>query len=636
MKKRIALMLFILLSLVMVLASCGDDHTCNFVRDDAKSIAPTCTEEGLLVERCECGEQKTTPLPTVDHEYETTTIEATCETKGEVKEICKLCGEKGPNSSETPALGHDYQADPTNNKLPTCTEGGYDALKCSRCSSTRRANSTEPLGHDWVDDVKWTGAKPDCQTAASGWTYQYCSVCKVENKEFKSEVKSYAVGEYPCDIARDDAHWVQTVTVSCQNDGYTIWACSVCGKIDKLVTETKKSCDFSQPGVVTVPATCYNDRTELRTCAYAEHTINNTKEEPIPGTRLPHTPNVANADCATDKYCKVCAEKVLGEGVIPTADDFADSTICPDASDLNCTFCTYEGKIHLFAAATGAHSGSVTRTVDSTCMQTGRNYHTCANMVEDGTRVCGAEYSNDEDIIPINPTAHKYGADYDKDGAEDKINPATCVAYAYKSKTCENCDLEGTRCTEQITEVTPELEAAGYAPHTFTNAEHTGTIVCENPDCKVALYDSTYTKDTIYDTENKHGEGNFEDFGDGSSLTVTITGTKTETDPGTGKPIDTHIVLNKASASKTVEAIAGANGVTNNVDVIYIETTGDITVTVKVNDVAYTVDENGYVHLNAGELDVTKIELTAETDSDTASAKIYLYSTTIINPQENA
>ena len=629
MKKRVAILLVALLMLAMVFVACGkeDEHVCTFVKDDALSEDPTCDSDGVIIEKCSCGKQNTKIVEATGHDYEAGREEPTCDKAGKTYNVCKVCGEYEPGKTvDVPKLEHVFEADPENNKLPTCTEGGYDAIKCSLCGYSRRNNLVDATGHTWVTDFKWKdNIEPDCLTAATGWTFQYCSVCQIENKEFTSTTTSYAVGEYECDFQK-----VDTIVASCQREGADVYSCTVCQKPKVVKTEDKKSCDFSKPGTAIKEETCYNDRIELRTCAFADHTVNNTREEEMPGTRLAHTPNVANADCATDKYCSVCAAHFLGSAdAVPTVDNYFAE--CPNKDDANCAFCTAENKVHLFAAKTGIHDGAVTDslTIAPTCMQTGRYFHTCENAIKDGTAVCGAVFTADEDIIPIAPNAHKYADTFDKDGDADKIFPATCVSYAYKAKTCLNCDTEGTRCDEQITEITEDLRAEGYAPHTFDGAEHTGTIVCENPSCKAALYDTTYSKDVIYDTSSK-GDGAVEDFGDGSSLTVTITGTKTETDDD-GNPKDSHVVLNKTNTTKTLEATEGADGIVNNIVAIYVETTGEITVTVKVNGVNYTVDANGYVHLNATKLDVTSVVITAATESDSASAKIFFYSSTIIN-----
>lgn len=615
-----------MLTLVLALVSCS--HECEYVADATLSKAPTCTEDGYNVSKCECGEQQLVPVPKLGHDYVETVVAPTCQAEGHTENVCSRCQDK-QISNKTPIAEHTFVADPENNKAPTCTEKGYEAVKCSVCGTQSKINQANypATGHTYVKVTDWTaGVTPSCTVACTGFEYEKCEDCGFENPDVPKTSITYAVGEYPC-----DEYLLETKEATCQQEGQEIYVCRVCSTPRAVKIADKKKCDFSVLDSVKAEATCYNEQIVIKKCKYADHTENNTIEETVSGTIKAHTPNVQNADCATDKYCVVCAEYHLGAGVVPTAADFA--TTCPNANptDNKCTFCIYEGgtgKIHLFASATGEHLGGVSRTVDPTCMQTGRNYHSCANMIKDGTVVCGFEYSKDEDIIPIDPDAHAYGNDYDKEGTEDKITPATCVDYAYKSKTCINCDINNERCKNQITE---NVESLGYAPHTFTSAEHTGTIVCENPKCKIALYDTTYSKDVIYDTTSdpKHPDKVTEDFGDGSSLTVTITGTKTEVDQD-GNPIEKHIILDKTNPNATVAK--NANGVVEAVTVIYIEKTGDIAVTVKVNGDEYTADANGYIHLNNVELEVNSIELTSTftSEDDSGSAKIYFYSRVII------
>lgn len=94
----------------------GDDkqdfglHT--FKKDEASCKDATCTEKGLIVEKCtECGYTRET---------------------------------------YTPMLPHEFVKDPINSKDPTCLEEGKFVEKCSHCSETRE-ELLPKTPHSWVE-----------------------------------------------------------------------------------------------------------------------------------------------------------------------------------------------------------------------------------------------------------------------------------------------------------------------------------------------------------------------------------------------------------------------------------------------------------------------------------------------------
>lgn len=57
---------------------------------------------------------------------------------------CSKCGEAFVKQKTVEALGHDYSV---TTQAPTCTEGGFDLHRCTRCGKTAQANETAALGH---------------------------------------------------------------------------------------------------------------------------------------------------------------------------------------------------------------------------------------------------------------------------------------------------------------------------------------------------------------------------------------------------------------------------------------------------------------------------------------------------------
>jgi phage FluMu protein Com len=73
----------------------------------------------------------------------------------------------------TDALGHDLQ---NNVVAPTCTEGGYTEVTCSRCDYSSTTDITDALGHDLQNKV----VAPTC--TEEGYTEVTCSRCDYSNK----------------------------------------------------------------------------------------------------------------------------------------------------------------------------------------------------------------------------------------------------------------------------------------------------------------------------------------------------------------------------------------------------------------------------------------------------------------------
>ncbi|MBO5374189.1 MAG: hypothetical protein J6A54_01915 [Clostridia bacterium] len=600
MKKRIVLMLFVLVALVMAFASCG--HDCEYEVIDALSTAPTCVDPGTIISKCkECDEETTEIVPALGHDYVETVIAPTCSKEGHTEKVCSRCSDKQITNKVSATNEHNYEIGET--KAPTCTTAGYDVKRCKDCGEEIRANQVAALDHDYVKVVKWDNdIVPNCVTAGSGWEFEECTRCKAEKSASKTKVTK-ELGSIPHDRAHDEAHELKSayVPATCQTEEYRTYYCLVCQEPERVKTGDKKACDFTQDGPVILEATCYNTAIQLRTCAFSDHTTNNTKEVPV-GVQLPHQPNVAAADCATDMYCKLCAAR---EGVIPGN----YGTQC-DVNDPNCSECTFNKQIHLYARKTNAHSGEIDakQKVAPTCVAQGKNYRVCSNLVGENKTVCGHVYEDDTPI-PIDPEAHQLNADFDKEGGEDKITPETCIAYAYKSQTC----TLGCGYVKKTT-----LPERGFAPHTFTNAEHTGTISCEYAGCTATYYDIIYSSDIL---KNEKVE-----FVEGSSLQVLVTGTKTDSNQ------DNHLVLKQGSLTSTLTPDNADDKVKKGITVIYIEADAGITVTAKINgqDTVLTPDANGYIHLNRTDIEISEIVLTATLTDENATAKVYFYSDNVI------
>ena len=127
----------------LVFTACGEpEHTCSFGEWTVIEKA-TCTEAGLKVRVCECGESQTEIIP-AGHSYTPVVKAPTCTEQGFTTHTCH-CGDSYVDAY-VDALGHDEIEHVA--QVPTCTEVGWDAyVTCSRCDySTYSEIST---GHNF-------------------------------------------------------------------------------------------------------------------------------------------------------------------------------------------------------------------------------------------------------------------------------------------------------------------------------------------------------------------------------------------------------------------------------------------------------------------------------------------------------
>ena len=146
-----------------------------------KTVAPTCTEQGYTVYKCEynlfgigcTATKKDDFVAALDHNMsDWIVVEATCTTAGEKYQACKRSGcnhkevEEGYAEAH-PALNHDFEGAEWVIESPTCTTAGQRYQVCKRDGCDQKnvdetyAEAHPALGHafgKYVDDDK-----PGCQ-----------------------------------------------------------------------------------------------------------------------------------------------------------------------------------------------------------------------------------------------------------------------------------------------------------------------------------------------------------------------------------------------------------------------------------------------------------------------------------------
>ena len=145
--------------------------------DTAVIEEATCTEDGSEAYTCDtCKRKKTVIIPALGHDWNrepTVDKAATCTEPGSQSIHCSRCSEK-TGVEEIPALGHDWNREPTVDKSATCTEPGSQSIHCSRCSEKSDIEEIAATGHTW--NTTYTVDKEATQSA-DGSQSIHCSVC---------------------------------------------------------------------------------------------------------------------------------------------------------------------------------------------------------------------------------------------------------------------------------------------------------------------------------------------------------------------------------------------------------------------------------------------------------------------------
>lgn len=167
-----------------------------------KTVAPTCTEQGYTLYKCEynifgygCTATKKDDFkPALGHDMsDWIVVEATCTTAGEKYKACQRSGctykvvEEGYAEAH-PALDHDFEGAEWVIEAPTCTTPGQRYQVCKRDGCGQKnfdetyAKEHPALGHVWgkyVDDDK-----PGCQqqTETAHCTREGCTATDTEDR----------------------------------------------------------------------------------------------------------------------------------------------------------------------------------------------------------------------------------------------------------------------------------------------------------------------------------------------------------------------------------------------------------------------------------------------------------------------
>ena len=390
------------------------------------------------------------------------------------------------------ALGHTMKTEP--GKAATCTEKGYtDDIRCAICGVIEQESTEIPaLGHDWGE---YTDTESDCKT--NGLHVRYCKRCGVEDLETKV-VK-------PLDSTKHKEIVIPGKDATCTENGMTEYTvCSVCGAILKagstiiseghdwvvvegegtkrcicrrcgdVINQAVPALGHSRVTVAAVPATCEIDGIgEGVKCSVCGVELEGF--EVLPAIGHDYEVTHIDGDCEHDSYdlyvCKhdsthtyktnidaapghvggtaTCTQKAVCDVCGHEYGDFAphsyEATVTPPTCTADgyttyvCSVCGDEYKSDI-VPATGEHTyndGIVTKT--PTC-------------TEDGEKIVACIYCGRTETVVVPAKGHSV-SEWTVEGSEAKGTCSECgetvtrPATSDDIKPCDRCGYRHTRST---------------------------------------------------------------------------------------------------------------------------------------------------------------------------------------------
>lgn len=293
---------------------------------------PTHTQTGTKSIVCEtCGEViKVESIPATGHTYGEWIEEKipTCTEDGVEIRNCS-CGETERRT--VAALGHD-DGTWSVSKDPTCAEEGIRELRCNRCG-VLLDTETLPMGQH-VYDI-WTVVK-NATCTENGMEESICSICGEKETRIISA------------FGHDGGEWMISTEPTCTTAGTEIQKCTVCGEV--IGTREVAATDHSYDAWETVASpTCTDKGSEKHTCTVCGYT--ETRDVEPAGHVWEHTYTVDKEPTCTEDgsksiHCTVCGV-VKDSQVIPASGHRYTGEVIQEAT------CTESGLQHVVCSVCG-------------------------------------------------------------------------------------------------------------------------------------------------------------------------------------------------------------------------------------------------------------------------------------------
>ena len=428
-------------------------------------------QNGIINTVCSlCGEIDSTKKPELviaEHDFEVTTIAATCSAAGSVTRVCKNCQAPGP-SEVLEKLPHTNELTGTTDA--TCTEAGFKSYICTVCNEVTKEETDPAFGHNF-DTTNELIKDPTCELP--GYKYYACSN---ENCTEEEKIPGIYGDAYGHDTDYSDSEYTEVVYATCITNGSITPICKRCNEL--LDTET----DLDGKGYVRVLE------------ATGEHYVTDEKIGSKGATC--HERAYEEFKCTTDAACTATEKRYSGEKLEHVFPETPTAVIAPkcyaDGYDLYvCTICELDtsadstcedGCVKKDNFTTVPHQKStLIDEVEATCCDQAYDIWECGDCKQQWNDV----YSTD--VKPL----MEHGSWY----KTDDVTAPTCTDEGYTIYICKN----DPDCI-----VTDKQDYTRRIAHPFTEYVD-GRLVCGL--CDITYRDvTTYIEGSVADGELKIDE----------------------------------------------------------------------------------------------------------------------------------
>ena len=315
--KKIITTIFIaimMLSLVACDNSSNNPHTHSYEEWQISKNA-TCSEEGIKVRYCSCGEMQSQNIPTLGHTEEIDSAkEATCTTTGLTQgKHCSVCGEILVAQNVINAKGHDWGN-------PTCTT----PRSCCECFEVDP--NSEPLGHSYLQGACTICGDddPDYNLVLTADKYELSLVSEKEILYITmigGDTVSYEIGDTSivyCQWGEWDGDVIPLsfFPISVGKTTVTVYIKDTNKSIQIDVEVIKHTHDYNN---TIVNPSCTEQGYTLYSCdcgySYRDDYVkaNGHTEVIVPGVE----PTLTSTGLTDGKYCSVCQEVLVEQEELP-------------------------------------------------------------------------------------------------------------------------------------------------------------------------------------------------------------------------------------------------------------------------------------------------------------------------------
>jgi len=491
----------------------GHDHD-----DGVVTKEPTCTEAGVKIFTCACGDTYTEEIAALGHTEEIIEgKDATCEEPGLTDGVkCSACGEILTAQEEIPALDHSYD-DGVETTAPTCTEAGEKTFTCAVCGDTK-IEALPAAGHSYEEEI----VAPTCKE--QGYTKHTCSACgDTYQDEWTATVgcQSYDVTRYPA---------------TCTTGTYDVYVCPVCG--DSFELTVSAPLGHTEETIPAVDATCTEDGLGAGVkCSVCGEIL--TAPETVPA--LGHTEETIPAVDATCEEtglsagvkCSVCGEILSAPETVPALGHTEEEIPAVDATCENTGLgagvkCSVCGKVlteqEEIAALGHAYVGEVTTEAD--CESAGVKTFTCSTCGDSYTEeIAAIGHAWNEGVVSKEATCTETGEKTfvcQNDGSHTKVEEIPVEAHTDSdgNNRCDDCGQ--SLCDEHQYEsvvTNPTCQQGGYTTHTCSAC---GDSYKDNETPAADHLYTEYTSDNNATCEENGTQSALCDYGCGTKKTVEL------------------------------------------------------------------------------------------------------------------